>query len=349
MLPTHRSTTRAFAVFTAAAVVATACTNVTEPTVLSPNDALAAKGGANVVLTHPVGTLAQRVSLTSLPWGIAVSPRGDVLTVLPFTNSVAGFSLSNPTVARPPVTVNAYPLDVIFDKNGSTAYVGTRDGGTVDVVDIRTNTVTQSIPLGPDVYRLALSRDESRVYATTLRGRLWTARTHGDPRPTYVDLTDPWSPVQGKSLSPSGSDLYIASTNGTIWRLDPVTLAVRQSIVLPRQIQDIAATPDGSAVWAADENGYVVRLDPMTLAVTATVNLAALGGMPFGLAISPDGARIYAASSRSGQLFIIAETAPNTFGITPIAIGGTPRRIGFGENGAVAVVSNEANWVDIVR
>jgi DNA-binding beta-propeller fold protein YncE len=344
MLPTRRSTARAIAVFSAVAVVATACTSVTEPT-LSPGDALAAR---REVLTHPVGTLAERVQVGSLPWGVAVSSRGDVLAGLPFTSTVVGFSLSDPTTLRPPVTVSAYPLDVIFNKKGSLAYASGRDGGGISEIDIRTNTVGATIPLGPDLYRLALSKDETRIYATTLQGRLWTARTHGDPRATYVDLS-PFSSIQGKSLSPSGTDLYVASTNGTIWRLDPVTLAVRQSVVLPRFIQDIAATPDGSAVWAADENGFVVRLDPMTLAPTATIDLSVLGGWPFGLAISPDGARIYVASSMSGKLFIIAETAPNSFDVTSVATGGTPRRIAFGENGAAAVVSNEWGWVDVVR
>ena len=346
MFPTS-STARAFAVFSAVAIVATACSSVTEPT-LSPGDALAARKGG-VVLTHPAGTLAERVQVGSLPWGIAVSSRGDVLTGLPFTSTVVGFSLSDPTTLRPPVVVSAYPLDVIFNKKGSVAYAAGRDGGEISAVDIRTNTVAGSIPIEPDIYRLALSRDESRIYATTLRGRLWTARTHGDPRATSVDLTDVWDPVQGKSLSPSGTDLYVASTNGKIWRLDPVTLAVRQTVTLPRRIQDIAATPDGSAVWAADENGSVVRLDPVTLAPTATVDLSLLGGAPFGLAISPDGARIYVASSRSGTLFIIAEPAPNSFDVTSVATGGTPRRIAFGENGAAAVVSNEWGYVDVVR
>jgi DNA-binding beta-propeller fold protein YncE len=135
-----------------------------------------------------------------------------------------------------------------------------------------------------------------------------------------------------------------------VWRLDPVTLEVRQSInLLFRQLQDIAAAPDGSTVWAADENGYVLKLDPVTLAPTATIDLTGSFGRPFGLAVSPDGERVYAASSASGRVFVIEETAPNTFDVTSLVTGGTPRRIAFGMSGAAAVVSNEGAWVDVIR
>ena len=347
MLPAHRTAARRIAAV-AAVAAATACTNVSEPTaVLSPSEALMAKNSA---LTHPAGTLAERVPVSSLPWGIAVSPRGVVLTVLPFQNAIAGFTLGDPTAVRPPLAVSAYPMDVIFNRNGNLAYVAARFGGTIDVVDVRSNEVKGSIPLGQEIYRLALSAEETRIYATTLDGRLWTARTHGDPRATSVALTEPWASVQGKSLSPSGSDLYVAATNGMVWRLDPVTLEVRQSInLLFRQLQDIAAAPDGSTVWAADENGYVLKLDPVTLAPTATIDLTGSFGRPFGLAVSPDGERVYAASSASGRVFVIEETAPNTFGVTSLVTGGTPRRIAFGMSGAAAVVSNEGAWVDVIR
>jgi DNA-binding beta-propeller fold protein YncE len=276
-----------------------------------------------------------------------VSPGGDVLTSLPLIDAVGGFSLRVPSAPRPDLTVSAYPLDVIFNRNGTLAYAAGSNGGSVSVIDVRSNSVKDSIVIEPRIYRHALSRDETRIYATTLDGRLWTARTHGDRRASSVDLS-PFSSVQGKSLSPSGTDLYVASTNGMIWRLDPVTLAVRQSVSTGRFIQDIAVTPDGSALWAADEYGAsVIRLDPVTLATTAVVT--GFGGQPFGLAISPDGARIYATSPFTGTVFIIAETAPSTFSVTPVTTAGIPRRIAFGLDGAAAVVSNEWNWVDVIR
>ena len=345
MLPSRMTPNRLF-VLTLATAAATACTNITEPTLLAPSEPLAAK--TKVGPTHPVGTLSQTVPLVG-SWGIAVSSAGDVLAVLPTANTIGGFSLSNPTALRQQLPVDGWPLDIIFNGRGTLAYVSSGNTGNVDVIDVKSNTIKDSIPLVPDIYRLTLSKNEARLYATTLRGQLWSVSTKGGVRrKSSIDLTDYWNPVQGSSLSPSGTDLYVASTNGTIWRLDPETLEIRQSIVLPRRIQDIAVTPDGSALWAADENGAVLRLDPMTLAPTATITTGGYGG-PFGLAISPDGARVYAAASQSGTLYIIAETAPNTFDVSSLYLGGDPRRIAFGENGAVAVVSNYYAGVSIIR
>jgi DNA-binding beta-propeller fold protein YncE len=201
-----------------------------------------------------------------------------------------------------------------------------------------------------DIYRLRLSKKESRIYATTLGGQLWTVPLKGGKKvKASIDL-GLGSPLQGSSLAPSGTDLYVASTGGMIWRLDPETLDIRQSTALPARIQDIAVTPDGSALWAADENGSVLRLDPMTLAVTATITTSCcyFGG-PFGLAISPDGARVYAAASQSGTLYIISEPTPNTFAVGSLYLGGDPRRIAFSEDGATAVVSNYYGGVHIIQ
>lgn len=337
------------AVLAMATAVATACTNISEPTApLSPSDALAAKNKTGP--THPVGTLVQTVPFISGPWGIAVSSTGVVLTALPSANMIGGFSLSDPSAQRPTLTVDGWPLDIIINGKGTLAYVSSGNTGNIDVIDIKSNSKTDTIPLVQNIDRLRLSKKETRIYATTLAGQLWSADLKGGKKvKASIDLTDPWNNVNGGALAPSGTDLYASSSAGYIWRLDPETLAIRASAALPYAIQDIAVTPDGSALWAAAENGAILRLDPMTLAVTATIPVGYGYGGPFGLAISPDGARIYAAASQSSTLYILSEPTPNNFNVSSIYVGGDPRRIAFTEDGATAVVSNYYMGVHIIR
>jgi len=346
MLPTRMTTSR-LAVLALAAVAATACTDITQPTTLTPGDPLAAKGKSGP--THPVGTLAQTVSLFG-PWGIALSSTGTVITTLPSSNGIFGFSLSDPSTPRPTLAVDSWPLDVVINEKGTLAYVSSGNTGNIDVIDVKSNTKTDTIFLATNIDRLKLSKKGDRIYATTLDGRLWAADLKGGKKvKASIDLTDPWNNVNGGAISPSGTDLYASSSAGYIWRLDPETLAIRASATLPYIVQDIAVSPDGSALWAAAENGYVLKLDPQTLAVTATITVGYGYGGPFGLAISPDGARVYAAASGMGTLFIISEPTPNTFDVSSLFLGGDPRRIAFSADGATAVVSNYYSGVHIIQ
>ena len=343
-----RTTATRIGVLAMAAAVATACTDATNPLGMAPSAPLAAKNKAG--FTHPAGILSQTVPLGGT-WGIALSSTGVVLAAQPLANTIGGFPLSDPTALRPSLPVDGWPLDIIVNARGTLAYVSSGNTGNIDVIDVKSNSKTDTIPLVPNIYRLRLSKNESRIYATTLDGELWAAPLRGGRKQkASINLGGYGSPVNGASLSPSFTDLYVASTNGTIWRLDPETLAIRQSVSLAYTIQDIAVTPDGSALWAAGENGAVLRLDPLTLAVTATISTGQYGyGGPFGLAISPDGQRVYAAASQSGTLYIIAEPTPNTFDVTPMYVGGDPRRIAFSADGATAVVSNYYTGVHIIR
>ncbi len=343
-----RTTAGRLAVLAMATLVANACTDsAADPLKLAPQAPLAAKSKTG--LTHPVGVLSQTVPLPGT-WGIAVSSTGEVLASQPTANTIGGFSLSDPTTLRQTLPVDGWPLDIIVNAKGTVAYVSSGNTGNIDVIDIKSNTKTDTIPLVQDIYRLRLAKNEAKIYATTLGGELWAAPLKGGKKQKASINFGTGSAVNGASLSPSYTDLYAASTNGTIWRLDPETLAIRAQVSLPYTIQDIAVTPDGTALWAAGENGYVLRLDPMTLAVNATIWTGQYGyAGPFGLAISPDGARVYAAASQSGTIYIISEPTPNTFDVASIVVGGDPRRIAFSADGSTAVVSNYYTGVHIIQ
>jgi DNA-binding beta-propeller fold protein YncE len=342
-----RTTVSRLAVLALTTAIASACTDATDPMKVAPTAPLEAKGHSG--FTHPAGVLSQTVPLGGT-WGIALSSTGIVLAAQPSNNTIGGFSLSDPTTLRPTLTVDGWPLDIIANAKGTLAYVSSGSTGNVDVIDIKSNTKVDTIPLAPNIDRLRLSVKESRIYATTLDGRLWGAPLKGGKKvKAAIDLTNPWNNVNGGAIAPSGSDLYASSTAGYVWRLDPETLEIRASATIPWIVQDIAVSPDGSVLWAAAENGAVLKLDPMTLAITAIIPVGFGYGGPFGLAISPDGQRVYAAASQSGTIYIVSEPTPNTFDVSSIFVGGDPRRIAFSADGATAVVSNYYGGVHIIQ
>jgi hypothetical protein len=131
-----------------------------------------------------------------------------------------------------------------------------------------------------------------------------------------------------------------------VWRLDACTLAVTASASLNAfPTQDVALGADESELYVANENGYLDVLNPSTLQSVRRVLLPGLS--PFGLGVTPDGAQIYVTSPVTGQLVIADRRPDGPYQVLPV--GGIPRRIAFDATGSTAVISNEGNWVDVIR
>ncbi len=130
-----------------------------------------------------------------------------------------------------------------------------------------------------------------------------------------------------------------------MWRLNAGTLAVLASRNLGSfNTQDVALTPDETELYVANESGYLDVLDPATLQSIRRLSLAGL--YAFGLAVTPDGEQIYVTSPYSGEVGIVDRS---TATIRHLPVGGTPRRIAFDASGSTALISNEGNWVDVIR
>jgi YVTN family beta-propeller protein len=189
------------------------------------------------------------------------------------------------------------------------------------------------------------------------------------------------------ALAPDDSRLYVTSTNGRLYAVDPTGRAATSSIPLGPSLQGIAIGRDGSSVTVSSAGGQVWRVDAQALTVLASANLPSVatqdvalapdetelyvasengyvdvldpstlrsirrltlpGLRPFGLAVTPDGAQIYVASSNTGQIAILDRRTGALVQLLPV--GGMPRRIGFDASGSTAVIANESNWVDVIR
>jgi len=254
-------------------------------------------------------------------------------------NAVAGFPITKPAQPITPIPVTADPGDVIFNTKGTTAYASTFYGSMVHVIDGATGTVTNTIPMGSNAYRLAVSTDDSRLYVTSVYGdvRLVKLTTAGFPI-TSINLG---ASIQGITLSPDGTKLYVSSTSGSIWRLDPLTLAIQATGFVGGTPQELVISQDGAELYVANEQGAGIVVNAATLSAT--------GSFPayycFGMALTPDGQQLYAGCG--GALTIIDRAARTV--VNTLFLGGTPRRIAFDEKGFTAVVANEGNWVDVIK
>src|SRR5690349_12972488 len=123
----------------------------------------------NTQPTHPAGTASSKVTVTGGLQAIAVSSTGVVYVVGQYETAVKRFTVDAPGTALAPITVASQPTDVIFNKAGTRAFVSASNGNgrVLYTIDVAAGTVltTTSLPYYPA--RIALSADESRIFATS--------------------------------------------------------------------------------------------------------------------------------------------------------------------------------------
>jgi YVTN family beta-propeller protein len=296
-----------------------------------------------VVLTHPSGVQAARVTgFVGRPFAVRVSSQNVVYVTEQDANAVAPFDLA--TLVTPlPIAAGADPGDVVFNRTGRTALVSGYNDGLVQVIDVASGQRARVLPVAQNAYRLALSRDETRVFVTSTDGRLYAVPVDGSAPTSFVSLG---SALSGLALTPTSETLIVSSTDGTIWKVNAATLQIIGSAATGGgRLQDVAIAPDESEIYAASEDGWVDVFDAATLQRKRRVTLPGLS--PFGLALTPDGAQLYVTSAVTGDLAIIDRTAGTV--VRTIKLTGTPRRVAFDQSGSTAVIANEGNWVDLVR
>lgn len=291
---------------------------------------------------RPDGTLGTRITgLSGRPFGIRVSPAGAVLVTQQDANSVARFDVGD-GAREISIPVGLDPGDVVFNRDGSRAFVSAFIGGGLHVIDVAQNRQVAGIRIASNAYRLAMLPDDSRLFVTSTNGKVYVVEP-AEPRVT--DSISLSGALQGIALSRSGRTLVVTSVQGGVWTIDAATLQVLRSNVVPGGLQDVAIAADEREIYVANEKFGVDVLDGATLARKHRIALTEFA--PFGLALTPDGSELYLTSPTTGTARIVdvrSRTVVYTF-----TLRGTPRRIAFDATGRTAYIANEADWVDVIR
>ena len=227
------------------------------------------------------------------------------------------------------------------------AYVANQDDGTVSVIQISDNTVTDTIemetiaPVG-----IAVTPDGKYVYVTN-RGDGTVSVIRTSDNMEIGDPLDVGKKPFGVAANPNGTRVYVANRGD-----NAVTVIDTSDDTAVGNPIDVGKGPVGVAVTS---DGYICVAnradDTVSIFQTADdMDTISVGNKPAGAAAPPDGEYVYVTMRGDGTVWII-QTFPDAVVVgDPIEVGAMPFGLAFTPDGAYVYVANsDDNTVSVIQ
>lgn len=276
------------------------------------------------------------------PAGAGISKSGVVYVTLAGVQELKKLDVPSHTVTGT-VAVGSVPTRVIFDTAGTTAYVSNQLSQSVGVVDVASNTETGLIQVAGDPVPMRVSANGQWLYVCTDVNRLYKfSRATNLP----VDSIPLPATAHFELLSPNDTLLYVATRDGgTVMEVNVWTWTVLRTFTIGGRTQAMVLAPNGSELYVANETSNHVHVVNLTSgAVTDSIPLVGGG---FGLGLSADGKNLWVTESGSGTVQVLDRSTRTV--LRTIIVSGIPREVVFHAASGLAVVPNEAGWVDLLH
>ena len=196
------------------------------------------------------------------------------------------------------------------------AVVTTQLGNAVEIVDLASKTVLQSIPVPGAPAGIALSPDRRRAYVSRPEGHGVTV-IDLDARKAIAEVSLPGGPL-GIGVNPRSGEVYVADWYGArvfVLRATPEGLSPEGEIATGQSPSGIAVTPDGATLLVANRESDSVSV--IDIAARKETRRIGVGSHPFGLTLSPDGTRAFTANVQSDDVSAIDIAAGRETGRVP--------------------------------
>jgi len=291
---------------------------------------------------RPRGVLASRLGITGYPFDVSIAPDGSAWLTRLHAAVLESLQLQ-PLASTGVIRVGIAPTRVIVAPSGERAWVTNQFTKDVAVVDLAWRRRTGSIAMEGDPLGAALSPDARTLYVTTNLDRLCVcALTDNGGR--IVRSTALPQACAELAIHPAGNRLYVPTWKaGHVLELDARSLSVMHRYEVGGQPLGVVLSADGLRLYCGNEQGWVdlVHL-PTGKIVRRTFDTPVDE-----VALTPDQSVVYASLRTAGRIAMV--DAHTLACVGTLQTGGLPRHIAFDRTGSVAIVANEAGWVDLVR
>lgn len=254
--------------------------------------------------------LAAALSLTAAP--LLAKDTGLIFISLERGNEVV---VLNPDLTEHKrIETSRRPRDMHFDAAHEKLYVACGDDDVIDVIDVATLEVVDSIPTGPSPEVFVFSPDEKLIFVSNeedstmeiidIAAKIVTARV-----PTGAEPEGVINSVDGKTV------FVTSEVADMVHVVDIATARVTKNIIVGTRPRRFVVTPDGAELWVTDELSSEVHvIDLATPEVSEVLTFLPPGFpaedvTPVGMTITKDGALIIISLGRANHIaFVDAKT-----------------------------------------
>jgi PQQ-dependent catabolism-associated beta-propeller protein len=202
------------------------------------------------------------------------------------------------------------PRDMHFNKDHTLLYVACGDDDAIDVIDVASLEVVDSIPTGPSPEMFQFSPDETAIYVSNEEDSVMemidlATKTVADRIPTGAEPEGVINSVDGKYV------FVTSEVADMVHVVDSAKKAVVKNILVGTRPRRFVVTPDGSELWVSDELSSEVHvIDIASLAVKDDLTFVPPGFRPedvtpVGMTITKDGSKVLITLGRANHLAIV--------------------------------------------
>ena len=202
------------------------------------------------------------------------------------------------------------PRDMRFNEARTLLFVACGDDDVIDVIDVATLQVVDSIPTGPSPEIFVFSPDETQIFVSNEEDS--TMEMIDVASKTVIDRVATGAEPEGVINSVDGKYVFVTSeVADMVHVIDRAKSAVVKNIIVGTRPRRFVVTPDGSELWVSDELSSEIHvIDIATLTIKDALSFVPPGFRaedvtPVGMAVTKDGSKILITLGRANHVAII--------------------------------------------
>ncbi len=202
------------------------------------------------------------------------------------------------------------PRDMRFNEARTLLFVACGDDDVIDVIDVATLQVVDSIPTGPSPEVFVFSPDETQIFVSNEEDSVMEVIDVATK--IVTDRVATGAEPEGVINSVDGKYVFVTSeVADMVHVIDRAKAAVVKNLIVGTRPRRFVVTPDGAELWVSDELSSEVHvIDIATLTIKDNLTFVPPGFRPedvtpVGMAITQDGAKLLITLGRANHVAII--------------------------------------------